>query len=838
VTRAILADAGVGASVVGRVPASGVIAVALALLAGVACGRPLAADKVGPRADGTGLTPNHWLLTPAGRQVEVGDRPLGLALTPDGRHLLVSNNGQGVQSLAVVDTASGAVVQTLPYPSPEALFLGVVTSPDGRQAYASSGGNNSIRVYDLADGRLRERDSILLGARGAQVFPAGLALSSDGQTLYAALNLAGQVAVVDLRARAVRARVPLPWGGRPDDLGPQPYALALTGSTLYVSEWSGGGVTAIDVDGLTVRRHVPTGAHASALALSPDGARLYVANATSDTVSVIETATDRVVGTVDLAPYPMAPMGSLPNAVAVSPDGRTLYVANGGNNDVAVVDTATLRVGGLLPTAWFPSTLALSPDGRVLYVANMKGLGAGPNPGGPNPERPDPAEQYVARMARGTVSVIDLPDPAELARATARVVRNNGFDETHQVLTRRPRDTTPHAVPRRVRDPSLIRHVIYVIKENRTYDQVLGDLGQGDGDPSLVLFGRDVTPNHHALAETFVLLDHCYADAEVSADGHNWSTAAVATDYVQKLWPATYSNRDRPYDYEGGSSAPAPRGGYLWAHAARAGVSYRVYGEFGRSTVGPSSRTTPAPFAEGLEGHLAPTYPAYDLAVTDQARVDAWQAEFEAFVRAGTVPALQILHLPNDHTAGTRPGYPTPRAMVADNDLALGRIVETVSRSPVWPETAIFVIEDDAQNGPDHVDAHRTVCLIASPYVQSGLVDHSQYSTVSMLRTIELILGLPPMSQFDAAALPMLRPFTDTPRPLPYRARAPRQQRDEVNRADAYGAAESAALDLDEPDRADEARFNAILWHAIKGPNVPVPTPKTVFRRAPPDDDD
>ncbi|PYM62021.1 MAG: hypothetical protein DMD79_11525 [Candidatus Rokuibacteriota bacterium] len=806
--------------------------VVLALLGAAACGRPIGPGRVGPQPDGTGLTPNHWLLTPAGTQVEVGDRPLGLAMTPDGRHLLVSNNGQGVQSLAVVDLASRTVVQTLPYPAPEALFLGVVVSPDGRRAYASSGGNNTIRVYDLDQGRLFERERIALGARGARVYPAGLALSADGGTLYAALNLAGAVAVVDLPARSVRASIPLPWTGRPDDLGPLPYALALAGSRLYVSEWNGGGVTVIDVHGLRVLGHVPTGAHASALTLSPDGTRLYVANATSDTVSVVDTATDTVVGTVDLAPYPGAPMGSLPNAVAVSPDGRTLYVANGGNNDVAVVDTTTFRIRGLIPTAWFPSALAVSRDGRLLYVLNMKGLGAGPNPRGPSPEHPDPDEQYIGRMARGTLSIVDLPDERGLARATARVVRNNGFDETHQVLTRPPQDTTPHAVPRRIGDPTPIRHVLYVIKENRTYDQVLGDLPRGEGDPSLVLFGRDVTPNHHALAETFVLLDHCYADAEVSADGHNWSMAAVATDYVQKLWPATYSNRNRPYDFEGGSSAPAPRAGYLWEHAARAGLSYRVYGEFARSTARPP-RSTPAPFARALEGHLSPTYPGYDLAVTDQARVDAWQAEFEAFVRTATLPALQILHLPNDHTAGTRPGYPTPKAMVADNDRALGRIVETVSRSPVWRETAIFVIEDDAQNGPDHVDAHRTVCLIASPYVQPGLVDHTAYSTVSMLRTIELILGLGPMSQFDAAAPPMVRPFTDIPRLAPYRAQEPRQARDEVNRADAYGAEESTALDLDEADAADEARFNAILWHSIKGRAVPMPAPKTVFRRSP-----
>src|SRR5213593_818353 len=711
--------------------------------------------RIGPQPDGTGVTPNHWMLTPAGLQVEVGDRLLGMAATPDGRYLLISNNGQGVQSLVLVDTSTHKVIQAIPYATPEALFLGVVVAPDGRRVYAAAGGNNKIRVYDFDGRALAERDPISLGDPKARIYPAGLAVSPDGTMLYAALNLENAVAFVETATGRVRTRVSLAPPARADDIGALPYALALIGPKLYVSEWNGGGVTVIDTGQGTLLRRVPTGGHASGLASSPDGARLYVANATSDTVSVIDTSTDTVTATVDLSPYPGAPMGSMPNAVAVSPDGKTLYVANGGNNDVAVVDTGSLAIRGLIPTAWFPSALLLSRDGRLLHVANMKGLGAGPNPRGPNPEQPLPAQQYVANMARGTLSVIDVPDGATLARYTAQVVKNNGFDETRKVLVRTPREARAHAVPPRVGDPSLIRHVIYIIKENRTYDQVLGDLRQGDGDPGLVLFGRDVTPNHHALAETFVLLDNCYADAEVSADGHSWTTAAVATDYVQKMWPAYYSGRNRPYDFAGGSSAPAPRAGYLWEQAARAGITYRVYGEFSAFGSKPPN-VTPAPFANGLAGHLSPTYAGYDLSITDQSRVDAWQAEFDEFVRRGAVPALMIVCLPNDHTAATRPGFPTPKAMVADNDLALGRIVEAVSRSPVWRETAIFVIEDDAQNGPDHVDAHRTVCLVASPYVRRGVVDHRMHSTVSMLRTIELILGLPPMSQFDAAAAPMI----------------------------------------------------------------------------------
>src|SRR5438552_5262939 len=467
----------------------------------------------------------------------------------------------------------------------------------------------------------------------------------------------------------------------------------------------------------------------------------------------------------------------------------------------------------------------------------MKGLGAGPNPRGPSPEARTPSEQYIGSMARGTLSVIDVPDRQTLARYTAQVVKNNGFDETRKALTQAPDKTAPRAVPRRVGDPSLIRHVIYVIKENRTYDQVLGDLKQGDGDPSLVLFGRPVTPNHHALAETFVLFDNCYADAEVSADGHNWSTAAVATDYTQKLWPATYSGRNRPYDFQGGSSAPAPRAGYLWEQAARHRLTYRGSGEFFDCTPKPPD-VRPAPFAKALQGHLSPTYAGYDLSVTDQTRVDAWQAEFEDFVRRGTMPRLMILSLPNDHTAGTRERFPTPKAMAADNDLALGRIVEIVSRSPIWPRTAIFIIEDDAQNGPDHVDAHRTVCLVASPYARRGFVDHAKYSTVSMLRTIELVLGLPPMSQFDAAAAPMVTAFSDQPTLTPYTALPPKQPPGAPNQPNAYRARDSMKLALERPDEADEETLTEIVWHSIKGADVPLPQRKTAFRSRPLQEDD
>ncbi len=590
---------------------------------------------------------------------------------------------------------------------------------------------------------------------------------------------------------------------------------------MYVSNWGARTLTVLRAQGLAPAATVAVGLHPGALAVDPTRRRLYVANTDDDSVSVLDTQTDRVVATLSLAPYPGAPEGSVPDGLAVSPDGRWLFIANAGNNDVAAANLAgpLPAVVGLIPTAWYPTTVTVSRDGRTLFVTNAKGLGAGPDPRGPNPTRgpAERAEQFIGYMIVGTVSVVTVPDAPGLAATTARVVQNNGFDEARNRLAAGRAAVQPRAIPRRAGDPSLIKHVIYIIKENRTYDQVLGDLREGNGDPSLVLFGPDVAPNHHRLAREFVLLDNFYVNAEVSPDGHNWSTAAMANDYVQKNWPATYSDRGRDYDYEGGEPAAYPRSGFLWDAAARAKVSYRIYGEFTEFLRYPSRGTM-----DSMDGHVAPGYHGYDLRVPDQTRFGEWLKEFQEFERTGEMPQLMIVRLPNDHTAGTRPGYPAPQAMVADNDLALGRIVEAVGRSRFWKDTLVAAVEDDAQDGPDHVDAHRTVALLAGAYVRRGVVDHTFYSTVSLLRTIELILGIRPLTQYDAAAQPMLNAFTDEPQPLRYAAAVPRQPLTAVNTPAAPGAAESRRLRFEEADEVPPGVLNRILWRAIKG-NAPLP---------------
>ena len=516
------------------------------------------------------------------------------------------------------------------------------------------------------------------------------------------------------------------------------------------------------------------------------------------------------------------PDGSTPNALALSPDGKTLYVANADDDAVAVVDVGgdlrAARTKGFIPSGWYPAALALSPDGGTLWVANAKGGWSWSNAaGGPDPTRKgdDKKAWKKTRTIPGSVSRVDLPPAGALAALTARAYAN-----------RRPAARgaagvkASTVVPAAPGGASPIKHVVYVIRENRTYDQVLGDLPRGNGDPSLTLFGRDVTPNAHALADEFVLFDNLYCDAEVSADGHNWSMGAYATDFVEKVWPPVYGNNAFSYLFEGNDTNAFPTNGYLWDAAARAGLTLRNYGEF----VGSSAEWSPPTLgleegaAGALKGNTCPFFPGFDMDVLDNARVDVFLKELRGFVKAKEMPRLLILRLGNDHTAGTKKGARTPRAMVAENDVALGRLVEAISRSPFWKETAIFVIEDDAQNGSDHVDAHRTVGFVVSPYTRrKGFVDSTMYSTVSMLRTMELILGLPPLSQHDASATPMTNAFADAADGVPFTHLESKIPFYEMNPDGAPMQAESNGWDFSKEDAAPDIALNEAIWKSVHG---------------------
>jgi YVTN family beta-propeller protein len=791
--------------------------------------RPVVA---GPQGDGTGVTPYGWTVTPVGRQVILGDKPFGTTRSPDGKTLLVSNDGQYNQSLSVVDTATGTVRQTITYPSPQALFVGLAYSPDGRHVYASAGGNNKVRVYDVNDdGTLTEGPSIPLpttNPAGVVVnhFPAGVAVSADGATVWTANSLSDSVSIIDVATRSVRTV----------GAGANPYAVALTpdGRTAYVSNWGENTLTLIDTASGNARGAITVGEHPSAMLINKERGELYVADTDSDQITVIDLATETVARTIDLAPFPGAPVGSNPNALALSPAGDVLYVANAGASAVDVIHLADASRGprhdviaGRIPTGWYPTGVEVSSDGQTLFVANAKGLGAGPNPNGPNPytdstRRPSDAwaAQYVGSMIKGTLSIVPTPDEGTLARYTAQVARNDHYQGQGTAPGR-----AASVIPRFPGDPSPIKHVIYVIKENRTYDQVFGNLDRGNGDPALDLFNDSSAPNIRALARTYVTLDNFYADAEVSADGWSWSTAAEANTYTQKTWEANYSDRggrNHPYQYEGGTYATAPgrdpHNSYLWDALDAAKVSYENFG-FWRFGNGPI-----APTAPNLAAHTDLPYPGYDLTITDQTRMDAYTKAFQGFEASGSMPTMQLVRLPSDHTRGTTPGAPTPKAMVADNDLAVGRLVDLVSHSQFWKDTAIFVVEDDAQAGPDHVDAHRTEALVISPYTQHHTVDSTFYSTVSMLRTMELIVGISPLTQFDAAAIPMLNAFRGQPNFTAYAALIPSQSLTETNGASAPMAAQSARMDFSDADHADENILNLAIWQSVKGPNVPMPT--------------
>lgn len=774
-------------------------------------------DRPGPLADGSVLLPNQWRLTPAGEQIPVGDLPLAMALSPDGRYLLVTNNGYADQYVSVIDVEARQETGRIPMTES---WLGLAFSPSGNRVYVSGGGSDEIEVQRFEAGSVEAERTLPVKAANdaAPYFVSGLAVSGDGKTLYACALRQSKLMVFDLASEgALPAYV---------DVGPFPYAVVLdeVGNRAFVSNWGDRSISVVDLDAGTESRRIPVGDHPNAMVISADARRLFVVSANSNELSVVDLDRLAVVSVVDLSPYPGAPpSGSTPNGVALSHDGSTLYVVNADNNSVSVMDVTgpEPRFGGWIPTGWYPTAIATSADDGTLFIANGKGLGSRANPHGPQPTMREASPEYIGLLFLGTVSVVPVPDADRLEDLTEQVRRNNGFDTIVKASDRATSPVAARAIPRHLGEPSLIRHVFYILKENRSYDQVLGDLPQGEGDPTLTLFGRDVSPNHHALAETFVLFDNFYVDAEVSQDGHSWSMGAYATDFTEKLWPTNYSGRTFPAPIY--LSIAYPTAGFLWDAASAAGVTYRSYGEFARKLEdGTAGSALP-----GLAGHVAPHYPILDLTIRDQARADEFAADLREMTASGTVPALNIIQLPSDHTMGTRAGAPTPRAMMADNDLALGRIVDTISHSPIWKESVVFVIEDDTQNGPDHIDAHRTVALIASPYAKRGFVDHTMYDTVSLLRTLELILGIPPMSQYDAAAIPMFAAFTDDPDPAPYEALPNSWPLDELNTEESYAAALSARMNFDDMDAAPELLLNEIIWKSVHGANSSMPQPHT-----------
>ncbi|MGC8643996.1 MAG: bifunctional YncE family protein/alkaline phosphatase family protein [Isosphaeraceae bacterium] len=777
------------------------------------------------------LLPNGWVVSPAGAQVRLADLPLNIIPLPDSRHVLVATSGYNAHELSLVDIEQKAVVD---HQSVRQSWFGLAVSADRRQVWWSGGGGNNVHPLQLEGAKLTRDESVPAEAkaaaapRGKRQFRSGIALDTDRHVLYALDIDQGKIAALDLKTskelKSAKA------GVRPYDV-----VLARDGKVLFVSDWASRMVLVVDPADLRTMTRIGVGEHPNQIVLHPRDDRLFVACASSNCVSVVDTRRGIVTETIHTALFPRAPEGSTPDALAVAPDGKTLYVANADNNCVAVIDIATpsrSQVKGFIPTGWYPTAVAVTPDGKNLLVGVGKGNQTKPNPFNADADKHktgnDPAARrrtrrypYIGTTLSGSLSIVPVPDDKTLAGYVDTVYKNCPYSDKLLSDAPHPEKT---AIPTRVGDPSPIKHILYIIKENRTYDQVFGDLTRGNGDPGLVMFGRDVSPNHHKLAEEFVLLDNLYCNGHVSADGHPWSTMAYNTDYIARNWALTYSGRAGIDDDEHGDLSNAPSG-YMWDACARAGLAYRSYGEYGHRVSQPDGSVHIDGAVPGLVGHMCPTYGISSAGRhnRDTDKAETFIREFQEFEKNGNLPRFMVMSLGEDHTSGTRPGTFTPQACVASNDLALGRIVEAVSHGKSWPEMAIFVIEDDAQNGPDHVDAHRTVGLVISPYTKRNHLDSTQYSTVSMLRTIELILGLSPLSQYDAAARPMFASFTDKPNLTPYRAALARIDINAVNEPTAYGAQRSLKMDFDEYDRIDDFELNEILWRAIKGKDAPVP---------------
>ena len=775
--------------------------------------------------DGKVLLPNQWSLKPAGNQMPIGDLPLNMQFSPDGGFLAIAHCGYGPNEIVIIDLPQNnkereKIVSRVELKN---LWYGLVFSNDGKKMYAGGSKDDIIYEFDFKDGYLVKSREIDLYEKGNKLLPAGMALTANSKILYTANNRDHSVGIIDLNAETPTMEyIPLI-----DECYPYTCLLSPDEQSLYVSLWGCAKVAEIDLTSRIITRYIDTDDHPNEMLLTKGGERLFVANANENTISIIDTREGNVIETLNSALYPNAPEGSTPNSLALSADEEYLLIANADNNNLAFFkldNDGPSRSVGFIPVGWYPTSVRVHPGTNKIYVANGKGQSSKANRNGPNPGVPSiSTTEYIAKLFTGTLSAIYWPSDKELSDYTRTAYECSPYQKDNQINAV-PDGENP--IPRKLGDSSPIKYCVYIIKENRTYDQILGDIKKGNGDPNLCLFPKKVTPNHHAIVNEFVLLDNFYVESEVSADGHEWSMGAYATDFVEKSWPSAYGHSGRwdfRYVAEGAFKIAEPTAGYIWDKCAEAGVTYRSYGEFINNGKNPEDPGYAA--VESLEGHFDPYFKSFDMNYKDVDRAKRFITELKQFEKSNNLPQFMVMRLPNDHTSGSKPGAHTPTAMVADNDFALGMVVEALSNSKFWPEMAIFVVEDDAQNGPDHVDAHRTVAMVISPYCKRGIVDSNFYSTSSMLRTMELVLGLQPMSQFDAAARPMYASFTTEADFTPYVNHGAQVDLDAINVVDAYGAEECLAMNLEVEDAIDDIRFNEIIWKNVRGADSEMPAP-------------
>jgi len=754
------------------------------------------------------ILPNGWGLTPVGKMLTLGDLPLNIAVSHSGNLLAVTNNGQSTQTIMLIDVVNQKVIDSVEIGKS---WLGLTFSGNDKFLYASGGNDNCIVKYSVDNFKLRAVDTLVLGKPWpVRISVAGIAVDDVKNVLYAVTKEDNALYVYDLKNKRVISRNSLDGEGYTCLLSPH-------GSELYISCWGSGKVKIWNTKQGLFSADITVGSNPNDLCMTKNGKFLFVANANDNSVSVINIKQRKVIETLNAAMFPNSLAGSTTNSVALSRDEKKLFIANADNNCLAVFDVSEPGESvskGFIPTAWYPT--CVRTVGKKIFVSNGKGNTSMANPFGPNPygrdedvtyqqgitEKTKPV-QYIGGLFKGSLQILDVPNNAQLTAFTGAVYKNTPYSpqKTIDIPENNP-------IPHKLKADSPIKYVFYIVKENRTYDQILGDMPEGNGDKNLVLFGERVTPNQHALSREFVLLDNFYVNGEVSADGHNWSLGGYATDYLEKTWPTSYGGRGGDYDAEGNRKISNNKDGFIWDFCKRYGVSYRTYGEFADDY---------KPNIPVLKDHFCPYYTSWDQKVRDTIRFTQWRRDFDSLLVHQCLPHFNTLRFINDHTEGLNKGRPTPKAHVADNDLAVGMFVDYLSHSSIWNESAVFIVEDDAQNGPDHVDAHRSTAFVAGGFVKEGFVDHTMYSTASMLHTMELILGIPPMSQYDASAEPMWRCFDTVARHKPYSVKPHQVDLNEINTNASKYADLSQQLDFSKEDEAPDGLFNEIIWKAVKG---------------------
>ena len=806
--------------------ATAVVLAALAIAAGSGRSQTAQAQgekpiQVGPTADGSFLLNTGWSIRPAGRTIPLSTLPMSTASSPDGHHMAVLNGGFLPASVDYLDLATTSKTASVSITDG---WRGLAFSATGTRLYAGNGGRASIIEFAVSGDQLRVSRKIDLFPDESPQTPhlvADLLLYKN--RLLVADTLQDSVFVVDLALGKIDRTIPV---------APNPYAMLIApdGKSFYVSSWTTAAVIQYELSSGKELGRIPVGEHPTEMVWLPHN-RLAVACANSNFVFILERGQHgpwQLHEKLNLALTPRQPVGMTPSSLSLSANGQTLYIACSDANAIAVADVSgkESRVLGYIPTGWYPTTVRTLRDGRIL-VLNGKGSGSRPNPDGPNPFRwpvkdKNTKMEYVPAIQTGTASVIGAFTQTELKAYTRTVIANSPY---HDALLDHAGIPAGGPIPDSIGDPTPIKHVILLMKENRTYDQVLGDMKEGNGDPSLVLFGEKVTPNHHKLAHDFVLLDNFYVNADVSEDGLYWTTSAIASDSNQRTWPLEYAGREYAEHgdmLEGARSAP---GGFLWNKATEAGVSFYNYGFFAKNLSHPPDsgiqiRDVADPV---LKPHTSFYFRQHDRTFSDIKRIQVFLDDLAAWEKNGDMPQLIVMTIGNDHTEGMRPGIRSPISCVADNDQSVGIMVEGLSKSKFWGSTAMFVLEDDAQDGADHVDSHRSLAYVISPYAKHHAVDSTFYNTTSVLRTIELILGLKPMTMFDAGARPMSNAFAHTADMSPYTNEPPRVPLDVKNPMTGPLADRSNKLDFRDSDRADPRELNEILWLAVRGTPPPAP---------------